>query len=103
MKTPKIPEAFDKMMAGFFLCATDEFSSGEQMVDWALGLLRGNERPIAGAYLDELLSGKYDEEELRAMWRSSRAHLLPFWEDEGSCTEFLQFIRSRFDEFERRR
>lgn len=103
MKTPKIPEEFNAFMMRFYQGATWDFSSEEELIDWALELLGDNERPIAKANLDELLSGKYNEEDLRAMWRSSKADLVPFMGEEGSCTEFLELIQSRFDESERSR
>lgn len=101
MKPPTIPPEFNKIVREYFPGVEEIHSSDEDLLDEVLGTLTDSERAIARDYLDELLTGKYSEEDLRTLWRASQARLLPFWGEEGSCTEFLQFMRSRMDEFER--
>ena len=41
----------------------------------------------------ELLSGKFDEMQLREIWDRSRAEVSPFRGDEGDCTGFLKYFQ----------
>ncbi|WP_363346160.1 hypothetical protein [Methylocystis echinoides] len=47
--------------------------------------------------LEELNSGRYDEAQLRSIWRETKAEISPFRGEEGSCTEFLKELRTYFD------
>lgn len=77
------------------------YGTAEEMADAAWHTLTKAQHETAKAQLDELLSGKYSEAELRALWRSANPEVSPFRGSEGSCTEFLKLIRSRYDKFER--
>jgi hypothetical protein len=91
-----------KSIVGMVCPYSDEvYSSAEEMVDAGWQTLLSSRWEIAKDYLDELLSGKYSEEELRDVWRASNANVSPFRGAEGSCTEFLEFIRFRYDKFDR--
>jgi hypothetical protein len=41
----------------------------------------------------ELLSGKFDEMQLREIWDKGRAEVSPFRGDEGDCTGFLKYFQ----------
>ncbi|CAJ0851823.1 hypothetical protein AMST5_00475 [freshwater sediment metagenome] len=100
MPAPMSPEFL--AMTGAFVQGSDEvYSSIEEMVDSGWHCLTKKQHPIAKAYLDELLSGKYGEEELRALWLASNASVNPFRGSEGSCREFLELMRSRYEKFDR--
>ncbi len=71
------------------------------MADAAWFSLTKDQHQKAKAYLDELLSGKYSEAELRVLWRAANPYVTPFRGAQGSCKEFLEFIRSRYDKFAR--
>lgn len=77
------------------------YGTVEEIADAAWHTLTEAQHETAKAQLDELLSGKYSEAELRALWRSANPEVSPFCGAEGSCTEFLKFIRLRYDKFER--
>jgi len=55
-----------------------------------------DEAKIVKKYLDELLSGKYSEEDFRELWRETESVIIPFNDEEGSCADFIEFIRSRY-------
>jgi hypothetical protein len=101
MQTPKNPPEFDSLLGAFVPYSDEIYSSAEDMADAGWLSLREDEHEAAKAYLDELLSGKYSEEELRKVWRASNNLVSPFRGKEGSCTEFLEFLRSRYDKFDR--
>jgi hypothetical protein len=89
-----------KRITDWFLPYSEEiYSSLEEMVDSGIEALIEPEIELAKDYLDELLSGKHSEAELRVLWRTLGCVQIPFIDDddEQSCTEFLRFIRSRFD------
>jgi hypothetical protein len=100
MTAPMSPEFLT--MTGAFVQGSDEiYSSVEEMVDSGWHCLTKKQHRIVKAYLDDLLSGKYSEEELRELWLASNASVNPFRGSEGSCSEFLELMRSRYDKFDR--
>lgn len=90
----KIPEEFLKFTIYFHQDVDEIYSTGEELVQDALDQLTPREREVVKNYLDELVSGKYDEMQLREIWRNTRADISPFRGDEGSCKGFLEYIRS---------
>jgi hypothetical protein len=52
---------------------------------------------IIKQFLEELNSGRYDEAQLRSIWRETKAEISPFRGEEGSCTEFLKELQTYFD------
>lgn len=96
MTPPEMPVEF-KSLTGFFVPYSEEvYSSEEQMVDIAWSSLDEDEAKIVKAYLDELLCGKYSEEDLRNIWWKTESVIIPFNDEEGSCADFIEFIRSRY-------
>jgi hypothetical protein len=95
MKAPPIPEEFNTIVEFLVPDIQYLYPNVEDLFDTRLQEMTTAQRNIVKNYLDELLSGKYQEEDLRVMWRASEARLLPFWGDEGSCAEFLKIMRSR--------
>jgi hypothetical protein len=95
MKTPPIPEEFNMIVDSYVSGIEGLYSSEEEYFDSRLALMTKAQIRVVKDYLDELLGGKYAEDDLRVMWRASEARLLPFWGDEGSCAECLETMRSR--------
>jgi hypothetical protein len=95
MKTPPIPEEFNMIVGSYVSGIEGIVSSEEEFFDMMLDPMTIAQRKVVKDYLDELLGGKYAEDDLRVMWRASEARLLPFWGDEGSCAECLETMRSR--------
>jgi hypothetical protein len=90
----KLPGAFLKMTAFFHQDIGVLYPTGEEIVEGALAQLTPQERDSVKHYVDELLSGRYDEAQLREIWRNTRAEISPFRGDDGNCGEFLKYIRS---------
>jgi hypothetical protein len=101
MQAPKNPPEFDSLLGAIVPYSDEIYSSPEEIADAGWLSLRESEHEAAKTYLDELLSGKYSEEELRRVWRASNNLVSPFRGSEGSCTAFLEFISSRYDKFDR--
>ena len=101
MTAPKNPPEFNALTAAFVVYSDEIYLSPEEMADAGWQCLRKSEHKVLKAYLDELLSGKYSEAELRDAWRASDASVTPFRGKDGSCKEFLELVRSRYDKFDR--
>lgn len=101
MPAPKNPPEFNILTSAFVVGSAEIYGSAEAMADAGWECLHKSQLDAAKAYLDELLSGKYTESELRNIWRASKAHVSPFRGAEGSCREFLELIRDRYDKFDR--
>ena len=100
MPAPMSPE-FLAMTGAFVQGSEGIYSSKEDMLDSAWHCLTRKQHPIAKAYLDDFLSGKYTEHELRNLWLASNASVNPFRGSKGSCKAFLALLRSRYDKFDR--
>ncbi len=72
------------------------FPDGEGFIEDALANTPPDDRIVIKKYIEELLSDKYDEQERRLIWRSTRADISPFRGNEGSCTEFLKYLLTFF-------
>ena len=48
--------------------------------------------------MKELTDGRYDEMQLRKIWLKSKAEVLLFRGDEGSCTECLKYLLKLVEE-----
>jgi hypothetical protein len=71
------------------------FSDGTGLIEDAISNTPAQDLIAIKTFLDELLtSGKYNEAQLRAIWRSTNAEISPFRGPDGSCTEFLNELRS---------
>lgn len=99
MVAPKNSPDFDMLTAFFCPYAEEIYGSIEKMIDagWE-GLVEG-EATRAGAFIDDLLSGNYTENDLREVWRKSKAAVSPFRGAIGSCRAFLTLMRDRCPEF----
>ncbi|ARN82168.1 hypothetical protein [Methylocystis bryophila] len=77
--------------------------TGEQAVEAAISNanLSAAELKVVSAYLDELLSGQYKDEQLERIWRKSGAGVSILTEDEGNAAGFLRGLRSMIDDLTR--
>jgi|WetSurMetagenome_2_1015567.scaffolds.fasta_scaffold1146189_1 hypothetical protein len=91
-----IPQAFIQFTAFFHQDFDLLFPEGEGLIEDAIAHTALDDQKVIKNYLDELLSGKFSEDELRTIWRSTRAEISPFRGSNGSCAEFLKLIRSTF-------
>lgn len=81
----------------FFHQDFDVFYSDEKsLIEDAIGNTPPEDLAPIRNFLDELLSGKYSEAQLRSIWRDTNAEISPFRGQEGNCTEFLTNLRSFF-------
>lgn len=69
----KIPEAFSKIAETFHQDTHLFYNTLDEAARASVSELRPEEESIAKAYLDELLSGKYGEEQLVAIWLKTPA------------------------------
>jgi hypothetical protein len=96
MSPPEMPEGFKSLTAFFVPYSEEIYASEEEMVDMGWASLDEDEAKIVEKYLDELVSGKYSEEDFRELWRETESVIIPFNDEEGSCADFIEFIRSRY-------
>jgi hypothetical protein len=97
-----MPEEFAKLCVWFHQDMFTHFETAEQAIEHALGHLSVAQRDVVSAYLDQLLSGKYNEEELQRVWRASGAGVSITTGREGDSARFLRRIRSVIDDLARR-
>ena len=92
MSINKIPEEFLKFSEFFHQDVDSFFPDGEGFIEDAIANTPPNDRVTIKNYLEELLSDQYDEQKRRLIWRSTRADISPFRGNEGSCTEFFEYL-----------
>lgn len=89
----RLPDVFQQLTIYFHQDVDTAYETPEELVHNALYAYTAEQRQALKDFMGELTSGKYDETQLREIWLTSKAEVLPFWGDEGSCTEFLQYLR----------
>ena len=80
------------------------YDTGEQAVEAAISNadLSAAQLNMVSAYLDEMLSGKYNDEELERIWRKAGAQISILTDVEGNAAGFLRGLRSMIDDLARR-
>lgn len=86
---PPIPDEFKKVCRN--LVQGLEISSAQELVQIALLEVEPQERPAIKAFLDELLSGRYNDDQLKEIWWSMPSDIV-FHEGKGAAT-FLKMLR----------
>lgn len=101
MQTPK---EFVTLCRWFHQDWTWGHETPEQAIEDALSgaNLSAAQRNIVRAYIDELVSGNYSDEELERIWRKSGAGISILTDQEGNPAEFLRMIGSAIDSLDRR-
>jgi hypothetical protein len=92
-----IPEEFRFMCIHFYQGVTDDFSSKQEMISFAISDLNSDQRKVVRAHLDELMSGIYSEEEIEKIWRQAGADVRISRGVKGDATKFLAEIRKALD------
>jgi hypothetical protein len=86
---------FTKLTRGFHQDMLRNFSSIDEMVSEALLCIEPEDVAGARAYLDELLSGRYDAAQLQDIWRASRADI--YFHDDAMLLAVLRRLRAVID------
>lgn len=94
----KLPDVFQGLTLFFHQDIDTAFKNLEELVHLALFSYSPAERQALKDYMKELTDGRYDETQLREIWLKSKAEVLPFWGDEGSCTECLIYLLKLIEE-----
>ena len=90
------PEEFVKLCQWFHQDCDYGLETDEQIIEEAL--LSANlslaQRGVVKSYIDELVSGRYSDEELERIWRKSGAGVSILTDQAGNPGEFLRMIQS---------
>jgi hypothetical protein len=100
----QIPEEFVTLCRWFHQDCDYGHETAEEMIEGALcsANLSLAQRNVVRVYIDELVSGKYNDEELHRIWRKSGAGVSITRGLEGDTADFLRRIRSVIDSLNRR-
>ena len=85
----KTPEEFKELCQWFYQGSRDEFVGHEEWIAHAVASVHGEKRVIK-EFLDELLSGRYSDDEIAQVWNSTHAD---YDFSRGSHRVFLTQIR----------
>jgi hypothetical protein len=89
-----VPNEFEKLCQWFHQDWHLTNPSPEHMVRSALATLSEKERIVVRSFLDELLSGRHDVEELQRIWWETPADI---YFPGGDIVKFLQFVRTSIE------
>jgi hypothetical protein len=95
-----IPDAFYEISNTFHQDTHLIYKTLDEAIRASIKYLTQEERQIAKNYLDELLSGKYNDEQLAAIWEKTDAGSGGFGitrGNEGDAAGFLSLIRAALD------
>ena len=66
----EVPDEIRQLVIAFYPHSEDDYATAEE---WIAGTLKGffndREREVIRRFLDELLSGRYSDEEIKEVWR----------------------------------
>jgi hypothetical protein len=88
-----IPTEFKDVCARFHQDVHLTHKSPEGLVDFAVRGTKGEQAAIVKAFLDELLSGKYDEEQIQKIWFETPADM--YFPKRADLISVLQLMRER--------
>jgi hypothetical protein len=92
-QTMLIPEAFKRLGKQFHQDVAVVHESSDDMIKSAIRGFNQNERRIIAAFLDELLSDRYNDIELRNVWWKSSAEI--DFASAAQLRSFLRLVRSK--------
>ncbi|HEY8161300.1 MAG: hypothetical protein ACR650_04400 [Methylocystis sp.] len=92
-----IPEEFRFMCLHFYQGVTEDYDSNEKLIGFALSDLDSNQRKVVRDYLDELMSGKYSDEQIEAIWRQAGADIRISSGVKGDAARILAEIGKALD------
>lgn len=93
------PEEFGAICVWFDQDCDYGYDTAEEIIQAALSNanLSVAQHNVVCAYLDELLSGRYKEEQLERIWRKSGGGVSILSDEEGNAANFLRKIRTAID------
>lgn len=89
MRTMQIPEEFREMCIRFYQGVTEDFDANGELINYAISDLNGAQRKVVRDDLDELMSGRYSEEQIEAIWRAAGAEIRISRGEKGDSARFL--------------
>lgn len=89
-----IPDEFRFLCRSFYDGVGEVYSSTQEMVDDAVATLTPEQKLVVKDYLDELMSGKYDEQQLWDIWEQAGACFRITTGVKGQSAKFLGRIRA---------
>jgi phosphoserine phosphatase len=92
-----IPDDFKVLCQTFHQGVDDVYSSTDEMIKDAVAKLNESQRAVVRAYLDELTSGKYNEEELWRLWYEAGARIRITTGIPGESARFLGMVKAEID------
>jgi hypothetical protein len=92
-----IPDDVKVLCHTFHEGVSEVYSSTDEMIKDAVAKLNESQRAVVRAYLDELTSGKYSEEELWRLWYEAGARIRITTGIPGESTRFLGMIKAEID------
>jgi hypothetical protein len=95
----EIPNAFDNLCGLFYQGISVHIPTTEAQIEWVLEGQPKDDLEISKAFLDELLSGKYNKEQLTEIWRLTQTSVMFFDGTDREAPEpgivyFLKLFRS---------
>jgi hypothetical protein len=94
---PTIPEDFKILCRSFYQGVSEVYSSTDELIKDAVATLNASQRQGVRAYLDELTSGKYTEEQLWYLWEDAGARIRITTGVPGESARFLGMIKAEID------
>lgn len=87
----QIPDEFRQFCHWFYQGSRDDFATYEEWIGHAVARVDGKQKEVIRKFLDELLSGKYSDQEVAQVWRNAG----PDYDfNEGGHRIFLAEVRS---------
>jgi hypothetical protein len=92
-----IPDAFRILCRSFHQGVGEIYSSADEIIKSAVDELTVEQKHVVKTYIDELTSGKYDEEQLWNIWEEAGARIRITDGTPGTSARFLGMIRAVLD------
>lgn len=89
-----IPDEFKFLCRSFYQGVEEVYASTQEIVDDAVATLTPEQKIVVKDYLDELTSGKYDEQQLWDIWEEAGAGFRITTGEKGQSAKFLGRIRA---------
>ena len=87
------PKAFIELCCRFHQDVEKDCPTLEAMAEFAMRGLRGTDRDAISVFLEEVLGGRFNAGELKAMWRRTPADV--YFADGQQLMKMLELIREK--------
>lgn len=84
-------ESVKNLFRGFHQEMFEYAQTPEAIAEEALGFLGPEDAPVVVAYLDDLLSGRYSDDEIQAIWHKMPADV--YFTEGGGARKVLNVVR----------